>query len=208
EVSVDILPPTIERVWGDGTKWKHVIEPEVIYRYVTGVNNFRGFSLNFAAVSYENFLSAAPQSSITLRAAPEVRFSSVDQSLSERIPAYFSFSAFSGAARRSETVTPFETPGYVERSEFAPSFTFPLHWGPWLNVTPSFTFRSTYYGGQLQNGAYAGQGFFRGGFRRHTSADNRARVGRRHEMEACDRTGSDLPVCDRREQFFEIPPVR
>jgi LPS-assembly protein len=124
-------------------------------------NNFRGFSLNFAAVSYENFLSAAPQSSITLRAAPEVRFSSVDQSLSERIPAYFSFSAFSGAARRSETVTPFETPGYVQRSEFAPSFTFPLHWGPWLNVTPSFTFRSTYYGGQLQNGAYAGQGFFR-----------------------------------------------
>jgi len=66
-------------------------------------NNFRGFSLNFAAVSYENFLSAAPQSSITLRAAPEVRFSSVDQSLSDRIPAYFSFSAFSGpsaAAKR------------------------------------------------------------------------------------------------------------
>jgi len=124
-------------------------------------NNFRGFSLNFAAVSYENFLSATPQSSITLRAAPEVRFSSVDQSLSERIPAYFSFSAFSGAAYRGETVTPFKTPGYVERSEFAPSFTFPLHWGPWLNVTPSFTFRSTYYGGQLQNGAYAGQGFFR-----------------------------------------------
>jgi LPS-assembly protein len=124
-------------------------------------NNFKGFSLNFAAVSYENFLSATPQSSITLRSAPEVRFSSVDQSFWSRIPAYFSFSAFSGAAHRSETVTPFETPGYVERSEFAPTVTMPFHWGPWLNVTPSFTFRSTYYGGQLQNGAFVDQGFFR-----------------------------------------------
>jgi LPS-assembly protein len=124
-------------------------------------NNFRGFSLNFAAVSYKNFLSASPQASIALRAAPEVRFSSVDQAFLSRFPAYFSFSAFSGAERRDETVTPFETPGFVERSEFAPSVTMPLHWGPWLNVTPSFTFRSTYYGGQLQNGAFADQGFFR-----------------------------------------------
>ncbi len=116
-------------------------------------NNFRGFSLNFAAVSYRNFLSATPQTSITLRTAPEVRFSSVDQSFLDRLPAYFSFSAFSGAEHRAETVTPFETPGFVERSEFAPSVTVPLHWGPWLNVTPSFTFRSTYYGGQLENGA-------------------------------------------------------
>jgi LPS-assembly protein len=123
--------------------------------------NFEGFSLNFGAVSYKNFLSATPQSSITLRTAPEVRFSSVDQGFGDRIPAYFSFSAFSGAEYRSETVTPFETPGYVERSEFAPTVTLPLHWGQWLNVTPSFTFRSTYYGGQLQNGAYADQGFFR-----------------------------------------------
>jgi LPS-assembly protein len=123
--------------------------------------NFEGFSLNFGAVSYKNFLSATPQTSITLRTAPEVRFSSVDQGFGGRIPAYFSFSAFSGAEYRSETVTPSETPGYVERSEFAPTVTLPLHWGQWLNVTPSFTFRSTYYGGQLQNGAYADQGFFR-----------------------------------------------
>jgi LPS-assembly protein len=124
-------------------------------------NNFRGFSLNFAAVSYENFLSASPQTSITLRTAPEVRFSSVDQAFLSRIPAYFSFSAFSGAEHRAETVTPFKTPGFVERSEFAPSVTVPLHWGPWLDVTPSFTFRSTYYGGQFQNGAFVDQGLFR-----------------------------------------------
>ena len=62
---------------------------------------------------------------------------------------------------RSENVTPFKTPAFVERSEFAPSVTVPFHWGPWLSVTPSFTFRSTYYGGQMQDGAFVGQGFFR-----------------------------------------------
>src|SRR5271165_4486298 len=117
-------------------------------------NNFRGFSLNLAAVSYQNFLSASPQTSITLRTAPEVRFSSVDRPFWSGIPAYFSFSTFSGAEHRGESVTPFKTPEFVERSEFAPSVTLPLRWGPWLNVTPSFTFRSTYYGGQLQNGAF------------------------------------------------------
>src|SRR5208282_3122288 len=41
ETSVDIRPPTIERVWRSGeSKWKHVIEPDIVYRYVTGVNNF------------------------------------------------------------------------------------------------------------------------------------------------------------------------
>jgi LPS-assembly protein len=124
-------------------------------------NNFRGFSLNLAALSYENFLTAAPQSSITLRTAPEIRFSSVDQQFFSRIPAYFSFDAFTGAEHRGETVTPFETPGFVERSEFAPTVTMPLHWGPWLNVTPSFTFRSTLYGGQLQSGAFHDQGLVR-----------------------------------------------
>ncbi|MGH9690729.1 MAG: LPS-assembly protein LptD [Candidatus Acidiferrales bacterium] len=124
-------------------------------------NNFRGFSINLAALSYENFLSATPQSSITLRTAPEVRFSSVDQAFFSRIPAYFSFDAFTGGEHRGETVTPFETPGFVQRSEFAPSVTLPLHWGSWLNVTPSFSFRSTLYGGQLQNGAFLDKGLIR-----------------------------------------------
>jgi LPS-assembly protein len=123
--------------------------------------NFQGFSLNFAALSYKNFLSATPQTSITLRSAPEVRFSSVDQPFLAHIPLYFSFSAFSGAVHRGETITPFETPRFVERSEFAPSVTMPLHLGSWLNVTSSFTFRSTYYGGQILNGTFVNQSLFR-----------------------------------------------
>lgn len=124
-------------------------------------NNFRGFSVDVAALSYQNFLSATPQSTITLRTAPEGRFSSVDQAPFPQIPLYFSFDAFTGAVHKGETVTSFSTPGFVTRSEFAPSVTLPLRWGPWLGVTPSFTLRSTYYGGQLQNGEFDAHGFFR-----------------------------------------------
>jgi LPS-assembly protein len=124
-------------------------------------NNFGGFSLNLAALSYRNYLSATPQTSITLRTAPEARISSVDQAFFNKLPFYFSFDAFTGAEHRGENVTPFETPAFVERSELAPSVTVPLHWADWLSVTPSFTFRSTYYGDQLRNGALLSQGLFR-----------------------------------------------
>ena len=43
EGSVELRPPPLERIFGHtllGRKWKHVIEPNAIYRYVTGVDNF------------------------------------------------------------------------------------------------------------------------------------------------------------------------
>jgi LPS-assembly protein len=43
EASLDLRPPTLERVFGRevfGRKLKHVIEPSLTYRYVTGVSNF------------------------------------------------------------------------------------------------------------------------------------------------------------------------
>jgi LPS-assembly protein len=123
--------------------------------------SFDGFSLGVAALSYQNYLSATPQTSITLRTAPELRFSSVDQAFLRRLPVYFSLEAFTSAEHRGEGITPFQTPAFVERSEIAPSVAIPLHFGPWLNVTPSFTFRSTYYGAQLRNNAYLAQGLFR-----------------------------------------------
>lgn len=124
-------------------------------------NNFRGFSLNFAALSYQNHLSATPDKYVSLRTAPEVRFSSVDQAPWEKLPFYFSFDVFSAAGRRSDNVTGFATPNFVERSEIAPSVTMPFHWGPWLGVTPTFTMRSTYYGGQVQNGSFVNVGLWR-----------------------------------------------
>ncbi len=43
EGSLEVRPPALERVFGGemfGRKWKHVIEPRAVYRYVTGINNF------------------------------------------------------------------------------------------------------------------------------------------------------------------------
>lgn len=43
ETDVEIRPPVLEKVFKKeflGKKWKHVIEPRLAYRFVTGVNNF------------------------------------------------------------------------------------------------------------------------------------------------------------------------
>ena len=43
ETSVELRPPVLEKILEKqylGRKWKHVIEPRIVYRYVTGVNNF------------------------------------------------------------------------------------------------------------------------------------------------------------------------
>ena len=124
-------------------------------------NNFRGFNLSLAALSYKDFLSATPQTDVFLRTAPELRFGSVEQAPWSHWPVYFSFQAFEEALNRQDTVTGFETPSFVQRTELAPTVTIPLHWGQWLGITPAFTLRATRYGGQIQNGVYSGQSFVR-----------------------------------------------
>jgi len=44
ELTVDVHPPSLARVWQNGdTRWKHVVEPLFVYRYVRGVNAFGRF---------------------------------------------------------------------------------------------------------------------------------------------------------------------
>jgi LPS-assembly protein len=118
-------------------------------------NNFRGFSLNFAALSDKTFLSipitspttgvTTPAVSVSLRDAPEADFRSVEQSPWRNLPFYFSFDAFAGALHRQDD-TPLNTPPFVSRTEFAPKVTIPLHFGAWFGVTTSAAFRTTFYG--------------------------------------------------------------
>ncbi|HWF13755.1 MAG TPA: LPS assembly protein LptD [Candidatus Acidoferrales bacterium] len=128
-------------------------------------NNFRGFSVNFAATSYKNFVNAQPQVSADVRSAPEARFTSVDQAPWKNLPFYFGVDAFAGAVHRDDenlvtdpatgvqTVQPgINTRNFVERSEVAPRIVVPLRWGPWVGITSSFTTRTTIYGAQLVNG--------------------------------------------------------
>jgi LPS-assembly protein len=118
-------------------------------------NNFRGFSINFAALSDKTFLSipitsattgvTTPAVSVSLRNAPEARFGSVEQAPWQNLPFYFSFEASEGAMHRQDD-TPINTPSFVQRTEFAPNVTIPLHFGAWFGVTTSAAFRTTYYG--------------------------------------------------------------
>jgi len=128
-------------------------------------NNTQGFSVDFAAISYKNFVNAQPQVSADVRAAPEARFSSVDQAPWKNLPIYFGFDMFASAVHRDyqtlvtnpttgvETVEPgISTAAFVERSEVAPRIVVPLRWGPWLGVTTTYTERATSYGAKLVNG--------------------------------------------------------
>lgn len=117
-------------------------------------NHFRGFTVDFAAGNYKDFLTAQPETSVVLRHAPQARFGSVDQAPWKRWPVYFGLDAFAGAVHRSDPNL--TTPELVQRAELAPRVTLPLRWGPWLGVTPSFTLRTTRYGSQMLAGTVVG----------------------------------------------------
>ncbi len=125
-------------------------------------NNFRGFSLNFAGLDDKSFLTlpttststtgvvlTVPATSVTLRNLPEARFGSVEQAPWHRVPVYFGFDGFSGVIFRSDQNI--QTPNFVDRYEFAPRVTVPLHFGSWLGVTTSAAFRTTSYGDSLDS---------------------------------------------------------
>ena len=122
-------------------------------------NNFRGFSLNIAALNYQDFLNAQPETSIVLRSAPEVRFSSTDRPFWSKWPVYFGFDSVVGAMRRSDTLI--DTGQLVQRTELAPRMTFPMRWGSWFGITSTAGFRVTHYGEQLVNGTPVAQGLVR-----------------------------------------------
>jgi LPS-assembly protein len=110
-------------------------------------NNFRGFSLNFAAINDKSFLTISPETSVSLRNVPEARFGSVEQAPWRNLPIYFSFDSSIGALHRQDEIL--NTPATVQRTEIAPKVTVPLHFGPWLNVTATGAVRTTRYGASL-----------------------------------------------------------
>jgi LPS-assembly protein len=125
-------------------------------------NNSRGFSLNFAGLDDKSFLTlpmtstsptgvvtTVPATSVTLRNLPEARFGSVEQAPWRRAPVYLSFDAFAGVVYRSDQNN--QTSNFVDRYEFAPRVTVPLHLGYWFGLTTSAAFRTTSYGDSLDS---------------------------------------------------------
>ncbi len=116
-------------------------------------HNFHGVSLNVASLNDRSFITTNPQTSISLRNAPQLRFSSVEQSPFQRLPIYFGFDVFAGAMHRDDVLI--DTPSMVARTELSPRVTVPLHFGRWLSATTSAAFRATYYGESLVPGTLA-----------------------------------------------------
>ncbi len=135
---------------GFAETYSQAVNPEVISSaFVT--NNFNGYSLDFAALNYRNFLTLSPEESVVIRRAPEVRFSSIDRPVFKRLPLYFGFDIFADAMHRGATGAPqSDTGAAVQKTEAAPSLTMPMRWGPYLGVTPTFVVRATRYGAQQQ----------------------------------------------------------
>jgi len=135
---------------GFAETYSQAVNPEVISSaFVT--NNFDGYSLDFAALNYRNFLTLSPEEAVVIRQAPEARFSSIDRPVFRHVPLYFGFDIFSDAMHRSVTGEPqTDTGPAVQRTEAAPSLTMPLRWGRWLGVTPTFVVRATRYGAEQQ----------------------------------------------------------
>src|SRR5258707_742571 len=123
-------------------------------------NHFGGFSLNFSGLDDKSFLTlptptpsptgvvtTAPATSVTLRNLPEARLGSVEQAPWKNAPVYFGFDAFAGVVYRSDQMN--QTSNFVDRYEFAPRVTIPIHLGYWLGLTTSAAFRTTSYGQSL-----------------------------------------------------------
>lgn len=122
-------------------------------------NNFSGFSFNFLASNYRDFLSTQTGNTVQIRKTPEVRFGSVEQQPWKRLPVYFGLDAFTGGNHRADPQM--NTPSAVERTEVAPRVTVPLHFGPWLGITTSATGRATHYGAQIDQGVVSEQNISR-----------------------------------------------
>ena len=112
-------------------------------------HNSHGFSFNLAGLNDRSFLEISPTNTVVLRSAPEARFSSVEQQPWLNLPFYFSMDSFAGAVYRDDVYI--STPNFVPRAEFAPKVTLPLHFGNWLGITSSATFRATFYGDSLNS---------------------------------------------------------
>ncbi|HUK29976.1 MAG TPA: LPS assembly protein LptD [Candidatus Acidoferrum sp.] len=120
-------------------------------------NNFHGFSVNFGFLQDRDFLTAQPQTLVSLRAAPQVSIGSVEQAPWAKLPIYLSFDASIAGMYRSDPN--FTTPSMVQRSEVTPRITIPLHWGAWLGLTATAAVNVTRYGAQVQEGGILGNSF-------------------------------------------------
>lgn len=114
----------------------------------------------------ENFQSALPGDSITVRKLPEVDFSSRDRQILKDIPLWYSFDSSAGLLQRTQPL--FQTRQFVPRLDFDPRVMTVLRWKD-ISLVPSFSIRETRYGESQYQGNIVSQNLTRSS--REFSAD-------------------------------------
>jgi lipopolysaccharide assembly outer membrane protein LptD (OstA) len=122
-------------------------------------NNTGNFSFNFLASNETTTVFNLAQDplavpgggnnvDIGIRQAPEIDTTIFPRRIIDKLPIYFSFDSSIGALKRKETVdgnVVLDTPGAVQRFDIQPKITVPLATVAGFAVTPSLTFRETFY---------------------------------------------------------------
>jgi LPS-assembly protein len=107
--------------------------------------SFDGYSLNFYAHRYEDFLSSeeVPNPAVIIRQTPSFDFTGVDHELGSS-PFYLDFDTSAVGVGREEPG--FNTPLLTERLDFHPEMTLrvPEFWG--FHLTPTVSVEATHYG--------------------------------------------------------------
>jgi lipopolysaccharide assembly outer membrane protein LptD (OstA) len=138
-----------------------VIDPRresTFYAY----NNTPSFSFNFLAKNETTTLFRPSRTEanagggsnvdVKIRQAPQIDMTFYPRRILDNLPIYFSFDSSIGALKRVETVDNsdvFVTPAAVQRFDFQPKLTIPLATIAGVAITPSFSFRETYYTSSL-----------------------------------------------------------
>jgi LPS-assembly protein len=107
--------------------------------------NSNGYSLNFYADRYEDFLSTEqiPNNAIIIRQTPSISFAGLDHELGDS-PFYFSFDGSAAGVGREEPG--FATPTLTERVDFHPTLTLRVPEFDGFHFTPEIGLEGTRYG--------------------------------------------------------------
>ena len=92
---------------------------------------------------------------VGVRQAPEIDADVYPRRIIDKLPIYFSFNSSLGALKRKETVdgnVVLDTPGAVQRFDLQPTITVPLATVAGIAVTPSLSFRETFYTARIDPG--------------------------------------------------------
>ncbi|HEY9231052.1 MAG TPA: putative LPS assembly protein LptD, partial [Blastocatellia bacterium] len=121
-------------------------------------NNTQSFSFNFLAKNETTTLFRPSQNAanvgggsnfdIRIRQAPQIDMTFYPRRVFDALPIYLSFDASLGALKRQEVVDSSDvltTPAAVQRFDFQPKLTVPLATIAGVAITPSLSFRETYY---------------------------------------------------------------